>query len=224
MHSSKNIVAAVLLVVGALTIFSCRRDRDDYTPAPLNPSVEFSLRDTLKMDPRYQSLDPELFARYNGKLYSVNSANKTSIRTFISSPNANIPSNESDLSIVFTDSSVAKLYPSIHIMLLKTRLDNLQAEYDLTDKMKVKIETTQRFTDGSVALDFAETALAGTLRVQYDAARKAISGQVINLRMPLEFYTPEDISMISRSANGLAIRAGGSTRTVQLRFNEIKVD
>lgn len=224
MHALKTKFALLLIACSAVLIFSCSRNRDEAPPAPLNPTSDFSLRDTLKVSSWYQIQDPQLFNQYNGKVYSVNSTNRTHLHIFESSTNPAMPLNETDLNILFIDSSVANLYPSFYILLPKTTFNNLQPEYNLADAARVKMETGQRFADGSFARNLAQPVLSGTLRLRYDATRKAVSGEVFNLRMPIEYYTPETISFVNRSTNGGAISSGGSTRTVQLRFSEIKVN
>lgn len=130
---------------------------------------------------------------------------------------------ETDLAIIFADSSVANVYSTFEIALAKTKHTTLKNNYDLTDLSQARIRSIQTFSDGySVQMDNF-SVLSGSLRMTYDPGSKTVSGEISNLRLPLWFYVNENVTEQTRVANAARIQAGGSTRTIQLKFDNIKL-
>ena len=128
-----------LLVASMILLFSCKKDKN-IVPIVIPPTTsEFTLRDTLKIEPQYQ-IGPfaDVYNRYNGKLYSVNSSNKVGFY---------VQKTGSNSEFLFIDSSVANLYPSILITLKNTEFKTLAAEYNLTNSTIATVRDFQTFID-----------------------------------------------------------------------------
>lgn len=202
---------------------SCEKEADQPLPVPKNPSSSFSLRDSIKIESRYQTQDPAFFQRYNGQTYVVISTNKLSLQTMEMNYSSGAGTVETDLAIIFADSSVANVYSTFEIALAKTKHTTLKNNYDLTDLSQARIRSIQTFSDGySVQMDNF-SVLSGSLRMTYDPGSKTVSGEISNLRLPLWFYVNENVTEQTRVANAARIQAGGSTRTIQLKFDNIKL-
>jgi hypothetical protein len=65
--------------------------------------------------------------------------------------------------------------------------------------------------------------ISGTLRIIYDKQYNTLSGEITNLKLPIDFYTPEDIELDLPTRNNILILEGGSYRAVSLAFTYAKV-
>ena len=131
----------LILVASISLLFSCKKDQLVILPPT---SSAFTLRDTLTINPQYQTGPfSNEYNRYNGKSYNVNSNNKVKF---------SVQKAENDIQFYFVDSSVANLYPSFSITIKNTQFDNIAAQYSLTNDLAVAVTTTQTFTDGSTAI------------------------------------------------------------------------
>jgi hypothetical protein len=50
-----------------------------------------------------------------------------------------------------------------------------------------------------------------------------VSGEIINLKVPIDFYTPEDVELDLPTRSNLLLLEGGSYRTVSMVFSYAKV-
>ena len=98
----------------------------------------------------------------------------------------------------------------------------LAAEYNLTDSTKATVRDFQTFIDGSSSISIQTNVMSGILKIKYNNRLETVTGEISNLKIPLSYFTPEDISPFSRSKNGILIEHGGSTRTVSLKFTDVK--
>lgn len=206
-----------------LTTTACEKETNQTPPAPKNPSSSFSLRDSIKIESKFQTQDPAFFQRYNGQTHVVTSTNKLSLQTMEMNYSTGTGTMETDLAIIFIDSSVLKPHCIFEVALAKTKHTTLKANYDLTDLSQARIRSVQTFSDGSIVQMDNFSVLSGSLRMIYDPAGKSVSGEIINLKLPLWFYVGENVTDQIRTQNAARIQAGGSTRTIQLKFDNIKV-
>lgn len=204
-----------VLVACMILLFSCEKDKN-IIPLIVPPTIsEFTLRDTLKIEPEYQ-VGPfaDLFNRYNDKFYGVNSSNRVGF---------SVQKMGSNSEFSFVDSSAANLFPSILITLKNTEFESLAAEYNLANTSIVTVKNSQTFIDGSSSISNQTNVINGILKIKYNNSLKTVNGEISSLKIPLGYFTPEDISPLTRSSNGILIEHGGSTRTVSLKFTDVKI-
>ncbi|MEO6915476.1 MAG: hypothetical protein ABI151_07280 [Chitinophagaceae bacterium] len=206
----------LVVVTSTILLFSCNKGSNS-APAVISPATsEFTLRDTLKIESQYQNGPfSDLYKRYNGKLYSVNSSNKVGFSV-----------QRSGINSVFSfyDSSITNLRPSISIILNNTTFETLAAQYALTNSTILNIRDGQTFIDGSSAISTQTNVVSGILKIRYNNILKTVTGEINQLKFTLGYFTPEDIPPLSRSSNGILIEHGGSTRTVSLKFADVKLE
>jgi hypothetical protein len=207
--------AFFLIVSGVLFVgISCKKPAS--TPPPPS-TVSFTMKDTLIISPQYASTDPAIFTKYNGKTYSINSKEKTDIITRKKSGTVQ------DFMFYFQDASVYDLRPSFEVIIKKTDVNSFEKEYDLTDASKIQLNYHQRLKDGSVAINMNGKALSGTLKIKYDKQYNTISGEITNLKVPIDFYTPEDVELDLPTRSNNLLLEGGSNRLVSMAFTYVEV-
>jgi hypothetical protein len=192
---------------------SCKKPAS--TPAPPS-TVSFTMKDTLIIAPQHASTDPAIFTKYNGKTYSINTKQKTVII-------ARKKNNTNHFMLYFQDSSVYDLQPSFEVIIKNTDVNSFEKEYDLTDASKIQLNYHQRLKDMSVAINMNGSVLGGTLKIKYDKQYNTISGEIANLKVPIDFYTPEDVEPDLPTRSNILLLEGGSNRTVAMAFTYAEV-
>ena len=188
---------------------SCKKSAT--TPVP-PATVSFTMKDTLIISSAYASTDPAIYNKYNGNTYAVNSKNKTMIIARKKS------GTDHDFMLFFQDTSVYTLPPYFEVIIKEADVNSFQAEYDLTDASKIQLHYHQRLKDGSVAINMNGKAISGTLQINYDKPYNTISGEIINLQVPIDFYTPMDVEEDLPTRSNMLLLESGSYRTVSLKF------
>ena len=90
---------------------SCKKDHTDTPPPPV--TATFSMKDTIIIQSQYATQFPDIYNKYNGKTYTVNSDNlKLYVREKIND----------DVVFYFEDLSSGILKPSFHITIKDTVL------------------------------------------------------------------------------------------------------
>jgi len=208
----KNIKLVLCAMMAIITTISCKKNGTPVAPSTIST---FVMRDTLRIDPSLATGQfSYIYSRYNGKLYTVESD-----RLGFKASRKN-----NDIILYFIDSSVNKLFPSFGITLKNTSFDALAASYNLTDSTITKVTSTQQFSDDSSAIGLDPKVLNGQLVLVYDKGFNTVSGKIVNLKIPIGYYVPEDISVAERSKNGIFLTNGGSNRTVNLAFSFVKTE
>jgi len=193
---------------------SCKKQKEVTIPKPPAAS-EFTLHDSLRVDSFYKTSFPDAYDRYNGKFYDLHSVNKTNFIVKQDGPN---------LTFYFLDSSVNNLETSFTLSLKNIAPGSLQPFYNISDSSIVALTDVQQFPDGTYSIGLpGSKILAGVLRIIYNKQFNSVSGTISNLKIPLGFYVPDDLSSFMRGTYGLVLTSSGSTRTVQLVFNNISV-
>lgn len=188
---------------------SCKKDQKVEAPPA---GVSFFMKDSLAIEPQYATLEPHTYNKYNGKTYVVNSEDQTK---FV------IQTMDDDVMFQFWDHSAGVLVPYFTITIKNTDFNSLAPEYDLADAAHVRMECAQRFIDASLSLHLPETVKSGVLKISYDRQFKTVSGEITNLRTPIDFYVPDDPPTDSQKR--ILIQNGGSTRTVSLKYKYVKI-
>ena len=192
---------------------SCKKSES--TPAP-SATVSFTMKDTLMILSQYASTDPAIFTKYNGKTYSINSKEKTDIIT-------RKKSGTSHFMFYFQDASVYELPPSFEVIIKNTDVNSFETEYDLTNANMIQLNYHQRLKDGSAAINMNGKVLSGTLKIKYDKQFNTVSGEISNLIVPIDFYTPEDVELDLPTRTNILLLEGGSYRTISMVFTYAKV-
>jgi hypothetical protein len=208
-HALIGCAIAVLFAVS-----SCKKSAT--TPAP-PATVSFTMKDTLIIASAYASTDPAIYNKYNRNIYAVNSKNKTMIIARKKS------GTDHDFMLFFQDTSVYALPPYFEVIIKDADVNSFQTEYDLTDASKIQLHYHQRLKDGSVAINMNGKAISGTLKINYDKPYNTISGEITNLQVPIDFYTPMDIEENLPTRSNMLLLEGGSFRTVSLKFTYAEV-
>jgi hypothetical protein len=189
---------------------SCRKSATKQVPPA---TVSFSMKDTLMIASQYASTDPDIFTKYNGKTYSLSSKDKTIIIARQKSGPAE------GFMLFFQDTSVYMMQPYFEVIVKGADVHSLQTEYDLTNANQIKVHYHQRLKDGSVAINMNGKVISGTLKINYDKSYNTVSGEITNMRLPIDFYTPEDVVQQLPTRSNTLILAGGSYRMVSLKFD-----
>lgn len=198
----------LLTVPLLLYIFTaCKKGND----GPPSPATTFAMKDSLKIDAFFAINFPDIIARYNNHQYTVNSTNKTLV---------DVEKTGTDITIYIVDTSEKNLNPALKIVLSNTLYEILHPSYDLT---QVYVENQQDFIDGTRNINTLTVVQKGLLKIIYDSKFNTISGEIVNLRMPISYYVPEDISVSTRNFNATFLSEGGSSRTINMTFANIKV-
>lgn len=204
-----SLKTTITLLFSLLIIVSCKKKPVEIPP----PTASFLLRDTLRVDASYANGSfAAIYNSYNGKTYAVSSNLRVEVKA---------KQTSEGFELFFIDSSVQKLYPSFSVMVKDVNVRSIEAAYTLSNS-KVTVNYSQQFTDGSSGFGSAAPALAGKLTTSYNNTANTISGIIENMKLPLEYYVPENISIVTRSANGIILRQQ-SVRTVTLEFRDIPV-
>jgi hypothetical protein len=175
------------------------------------------MKETLMIPSQYASTDPAIFTSYNGKTYSINTKEKTVII-------ARKKSSTSHNSMLYLqDSLVYDFQPSFEVIIKNTDVNTFETEYDLTDASKIHLNYHQRLKDYSVAINMNGKVLSGTLKINYDKHFNTVSGEITNLKVPIDFYTPEDVELDLPTRSNLLLLEGGSYRTVSMKFTYAEV-
>lgn len=193
---------------------SCRKS--ETTPAP-PATVSFTMKDTLIISSQYASTDPDIFNKYNGKTYSIDSKEKTDIIP------RKKPGASQHFMFYFQDASVYELQPSFEVIIKNADVNTFETAYDLTDANKIQLNYHQRLKDYSVAINMNGKVLDGTLKIEYDKQYNTLSGEITNLKVPIDFYTPEDVELDLPTRSNILLLEGGSYRTVSMKFTYAKV-
>src|SRR5215831_6002773 len=172
-----------------LLAYSCRKAGQSNIIPPTITST-FDLADSLKINSQIAAVEPDLYNRYNDKIYVVHSVNKVGF---------NVRQQGADIIFEFADSSVSRLVPSFSIKILHATFASLLPEYDLTNIYVAKLSDDQEFAGGSRAISFAEIVNMGVLKISYDKELHTVSGEVAHLKFPVGYYVLEDIGSIMRS-------------------------
>jgi hypothetical protein len=189
-----------------MLIISCKKDHHTEPPPPVNAT--FSLKDSLIIESQYATVVPEIYNRYNGKTYMVNSENlKLYCHQKIND----------DVVFYCEDLSSGILTPSFMIIIKNTDFSSLLPEYNLTDTAHIEVSWRQQFANNT-AYHRSEKVKSGLLKISYNDKYKTVSGEITNLKTPIDFYVPDD-PRPDRIAPSVLIRQGGSTRTVSLKFD-----
>jgi hypothetical protein len=194
---------------------SCKKSAS--TPAPPPATVSFTMKDTLIIASGYASTDPAIYNKYNGNTYAVNSKNKTMIIARKKS------GTDHDFMLFFQDTSVYTLPPYFEVIIKDADVNSFQAEYDLTDASKIQLHYHQRLKDGSAAINMNGKVISGTLKITYDKPYHTISGEITNLQVPIDFYTPMDVEEDLPTRSNMLLLEGGSYRTVSLQFTYAEI-
>lgn len=201
------------LVVITITLTSCLKDDDSFIKTELPVSATFIMKDSLKIaDVDSSGPTADLYKRYNGKTYTINATDQVLF---------NVIQSGTGINFYFEDTSVLNLNPSFSIMLKNTDYANLASTYDLTDTSKVRVEQMQEFSGGLSVFAVDVKVLTGILKIAYNPALKTVSGELTNFKTLLGYHVTENLSAAERSANGILLLKGGSTRTVDLNFNNV---
>ena len=99
----------------------------------------------------------------------------------------------SNIGFSFFDSSVANLRPSILITLKNAEFETLATEYNLTNNTIVNVRDSQTFIDGSSSISLQTNVMSGILKIKYNYSLKTVTGEISNLKIPLGYFTPEEI-------------------------------
>jgi flagellar basal body rod protein FlgB len=192
---------------------SCKKTAS--TPAPPS-TVSFTMKDTLIISSQNASTDPSIFTQYNGKTYSIDSKEKTDIIT-------RKKSGTDHFMFYFQDASVYDLQPSFEVIIKNTDVNSFEKEYDLTDASKIQLNYHQRLKDFSVAINMNGKVISGTLKIEYNKQYNTISGEITNLKVPIDFYTPEDVELDLPTRSNILLSEGGSYRAVSTVFTYVEV-
>jgi hypothetical protein len=192
-----------------LILSSCKKDNHPEQAPPVNAT--FSLKDSLIIESQYVTAAPEIYNRYNGKTYMVNSENlELTCHQKIND----------DVVFYCKDLSSGILTSSFSITIKDTDFSSLLPEYNLTDSAHIEVYCTQMF-DNNTEYRNIEKAKNGILKISYNDKYKTVSGEITNLKTPIDFYVPDD-PRPNRIAPLILIRQGGSTRTVNVKFNFVR--
>jgi hypothetical protein len=206
----------ILIGYAFTLLFAASSCKKSVTTSAPPTTVSFSMKDTLMISSQYASTDPDIFTKYNGKSYSLSSKDKTIII-------ARQKSGPGEgFMLFFQDTSVYIMQPYFEVIVKGADVHSLQAEYDLTDANQIKVHYHQRLKDGSVAINMNGKVISGTLKINYDKSYNTVSGEITNMRLPIDFYTPEDVAQQLPTRSNTLILAGGSYRMVSLKFDYAK--
>lgn len=211
MKKCLHLILAVTCISLLLTT-SCKKDHAEQPPPPV--TATFSMKDTLIIESKYATQFPDIYNKYNGKTYTVNSGN---LKLYV------LEKINDDVVFYFEDLSSGIQKPSFHITLKDTDFSSLLPEYNLADTAHVEVSCYQQFTDTTKAYRYNEKVKSGTLKISYNNKYKTASGAIINLSTPIDFYVPDD-PQPNRILPGALILEGGSTRTVSLKFDFVRSD
>ena len=190
---------------------SCKKDHVEPAP-PVNAT--FSMKDTLIIESQYATLVPDIYNKYNGKTYMVNSEKLK----FTVQQNIN-----NDVVFYFEDLSSGILMPSFRITIKNTGFSSLLSEYNLADTAHIQVDCYQQFTNTTEAYRTNEKVKSGVLKISYNKKYNTVSGEITNLRTPIDFYVPDD-PQPNRVLPGILILQGGSTRTVSLKYDFVRTN
>jgi hypothetical protein len=192
-----------------LILSSCKKGYRPEQPPPVDAT--FSLRDSLIIESQYVTAVPEIYNRYNGKTYMVNSEN------------LELTCHEKvndDVVFYCKDLSSGILTSSFSITIKDTDFTSLLPEYNLADSAHIEVYCTQMF-DNNTEYRMIEKAKSGVLKISYNEKYRTVSGEITNLKTPIDFYVPDD-PQPNRIAPSILIRQGGSTRSVSLKFDFVR--
>lgn len=200
----------------SLTLVACQDDHEEQDgPAVVaaEPTeIQFSLVDSIKVDPLFSTSAAEVYANLNRKTYKVASENKT-VAFFYEGDN--------EVVLYFREISDEAISPLISLTFKNRTMNQLPVSFSAKDANVVCIETGQSFADGSAALSAGcEVILDGSGTFQYDKATDALSGSISKLKYSLDFYVPE--YSFPNFALGTILKASGSSRNVTISFKNIK--
>lgn len=192
-----------------LILSSCKKDYHPEQPPPVN--AKLSLKDSLIIESQYATAAPEIYNRYNGKTYMVNSENlELTCHEKIND----------DVVFYCRDLSSGILTSSFSITIKDTDFSSLLPEYNLADSAHIGVYCTQMFDNNTESREF-EKAKSGVLKISYNNKYRTVSGEITNLKTSISFYVPDD-PRPNRIAPSILIRQGGSTRTVSLKFDFVR--
>jgi hypothetical protein len=206
-----------LIAYAAALVFAVSACKKSSSPTAPPATVSFSMKDTLIVPSAYASTDPAIYNKYNGNTYSVNSKNQTMIIARKKS------GTDHDFMLFFQDTSVYALPPYFEVIIKNADVHSFLPEYDLTDASRIQLNYHQRFKDLSTAINMNGKVISGTLKITYDKPYNTISGEITNLRVPIDFYTPMDVREASPTRSNMLLLEGGSYRTVSLTFTYAEI-
>lgn len=173
--------------------------------------VSFTMVDSLKVNPFFQSSYPEAYTNFNGKTYTLTSRNQAE---------AFFVEHNNQVVLYFRDKSKERENPWVSFTFKNRTVQQLPTTFSAKEAQVVCVEDGQSFADGSSALSpGCDTILNGTVNLQYDPATDVISGSVSNLKFSLEYYVPQ-FSFPNRYGN--VLKTSGSTRNLDLTFKNVK--
>ncbi len=178
---------------------------------PAGPlETQFSLVDSIKVDPSFQNSYADAFATLNGKTYKVESQNKVE---------AYFVEGNNQVLLFFRETSSQVNRPWVSFTFKDRTVGQLPATFSAKDASLVCVEDGQSFADGSAAQSpGCSRVLGGTVTLQYDKATDAVSGSIANLKLSLEYFVPE-YSFPNREGN--VLRTSGSSRNLSISFMNV---
>jgi hypothetical protein len=191
---------------------SCKKDHTEPPPPAVNAT--FSMKDTLIIESQYATLAPDIYNKYNGKTYRVNSEK---LKLYAHEKINN------NVVFYFEDLSSGILIPSAEIIIKNTNFSMLLPEYNLADTTHIQVNCYQQFDNNTKAYRVNEKVKSGVLKINYNNKYRTVSGEITNLSTPISFYVPDD-PQPNRISTGILILQGGSTRTISLKYDFVRTD
>ncbi|WP_192821188.1 hypothetical protein [Rufibacter sp. LB8] len=209
LHTFKNTMGVLAFLA---LLASCHADQEvEPVPVAGPTKTSFSLVDSIKVDTYYKNASPEAYQNYHGKTYEVFAQDK--LDAFYFEENGGV-------TLYFKDTSSDEVSSWLTIHFKNRTLANLPATQALKEAEIVCVQNGQTFKDGTRAMSPGCIEVTdGAISLLYDARTKVLSGSIVKLKLPLDYFVP-DYAFPNR--NGNLFKASGSSRNLNISFENLK--
>jgi len=204
----------LLTILTALILLtSCTKDPVEVVVP--EPTVTYSVADTMQLSPITITNFPDLYNNYHNKTYS-RETNKVK---------SNYKVEGADFLIIFEDTSVANSGTELILKIPNKTILNVSGNYS-AQTHDIFYKWNQRLSSSLAVFSVGYTkADNGNIQINYDDKTSTLSGTITKLKYPfgiyLPFYQPGS-TITPTSSDAVFLTSGGSFRQHSITFQYVK--
>lgn len=216
----KKILSCFSTVV--IFLFSCKKDIVDNnnTSTTVPPVVNYVCIDSMKVDTFIKAHEPDMYEKYKGKIYKVESTNTL----------LHIKQQNSQILIFIVDDTAQDFRTATAFLLNVKSINDFSGTYSLKDTSITRPYWNPIPWNGQFCNLYTPSGrtigagyrgiIGGSITLSYNSTTNTVNGSIENLKIPWGIYTPDFISGGETPMIDWFIGCG-SSRNINVSFKDV---